>query len=109
MNINNDVLSLIKDATSIFGFIGGTPTKPQSITEEEVNNILSKVKQSHDSPRPKVMYQVGSVIRVVEGPFADFEATVEQVDYEKNTMKVSVAIFGRPTPVSLSFDNVTSC
>lgn len=106
MAINDDVLNAIKDVRLVFGFIGGTPNNPKSISEAEVSAILSKVQASSDSPKPRVMYEVGSAVRITDGPFADFDATVEQVNYEKNTMRVTVAVFGRPTPVELSFDSV---
>lgn len=106
MEINDAVLNVIKDTRLIFGFIGGTPDNPASISDQEVDNIFSKVKASTDSPKPRVMYEIGSSVRITEGPFADFDAVVEQVNYEKSSMRVTVAVFGRQTPVELPFHSV---
>jgi transcriptional antiterminator NusG len=88
------------------GFIGGTSDRPAPITQKEVDRILQRVETSVDKPRPKVIYEPGEMVRVIDGPFKDFEAVVEGVDYEKNKLQVSVLIFGRSTPVELEFTQV---
>ena len=88
------------------GFIGGTSDRPAPISQKEVDRILQRVETSVDKPRPKVIYEPGEMVRVVDGPFKDFEAVIEEVDYDKNKLQVSVLIFGRSTPVELEFTQV---
>lgn len=106
MEMNDDTWHLVKNVPKVLGFIGGTSDKPAPITEKEANSILNRVEEGVDSPRPKVLYEVGEIIRVIDGPFNDFSGTVEEVNYEKNKLLVSVQIFGRPTPVELDFGQV---
>ncbi len=106
MEMNDDTWHLVKNVPKVLGFIGGTSDKPAAITEAEANSILNRVEEGVDSPRPKVLYEAGEIIRVTEGPFNDFTGTVEEVNYEKNKLMVSVQIFGRPTPVELDFGQV---
>lgn len=106
MEMNEDTWHLVKNVPKVLGFIGGTSDKPAAITEAEANSILNRVEEGVDSPRPKVLYEVGEIIRVTEGPFNDFSGMVEEVNYEKNKLLVSVQIFGRSTPVELDFGQV---
>ncbi|MDT8283351.1 MAG: KOW motif-containing protein, partial [Gammaproteobacteria bacterium] len=88
------------------GFIGGTKDKPAPITEKEAMNIINAVAEGVEKPKPKVLYQPGEVVRVIDGPFNDFNGVVEDVDYARNRLKVAVLIFGRSTPVELEFSQV---
>jgi len=106
MEMEEQTWHLIKNVPQVMGFIGGTSDRPAPITQKEVDRILNKVEEGVDKPRPKVMYEPGEMVRVIDGPFNDFEAVVEEIDYEKNKLKVSVLIFGRSTPVDLEFTQV---
>ena len=106
MEMDNDTWHLVKQVPKVLGFIGGTSDKPAPITEDEANAILSRVEEGVDRPRPKVLFEVGEVVRVNDGPFNDFNGVVEEVNYEKSKMLVSVQIFGRSTPVELAFGQV---
>jgi len=106
MEMNNDTWHLVKEVPKVLGFIGGTSDKPAPITEAEANAILNRVQEGVDSPRPKVLFEVGEVVRVTDGPFNDFNGVVEEVNYDKSKMLVSVQIFGRSTPVELEFSQV---
>ena len=106
MEMDEDTWHLVKDVPKVLGFIGGTSDKPAPITEAEANAILNRVEEGVDSPRPKVLFEVGEVVRVNDGPFNDFNGVVEEVNYEKSKMLVSVQIFGRSTPVELEFSQV---
>ncbi len=106
MEMNNDTWHLVKQVPKVLGFIGGTSDKPAPITEAEAEAILNRVEAGVDKPRPKVLFEVGEVVRVNDGPFNDFNGVVEEVNYEKSKMLVSVQIFGRSTPVELAFGQV---
>lgn len=106
MYMNNDSWHLVKNTSRALGFIGGTADKPLPITDSEARAILQRVSDGIDKPRPKTLFEVGEAIRVSEGPFADFNGVVEEVDYDKNRIKVAVFIFGRSTPVDLEFSQV---
>ena len=84
----------------------GTPEKPAAISEREAQTILQRVQEGVDKPRPKVLYEPGEVVRVIDGPFNDFNGVVEEVNYEKSRLRVAVLIFGRSTPVELEFGQV---
>jgi transcriptional antiterminator NusG len=90
----------------VLGFIGGTADKPAPISDAEADAILQRVEEGVDQPKPKVLFEPGEVVRVTEGPFADFNGVVEEVNYEKSRLRVSVLIFGRSTPVELEFGQV---
>lgn len=105
MVMNDDTWYLVKKVPNVMGFIGGTAEKPAAITDKEANNILQRVEEG-DKPRPKVLFEPGEVVRVIDGPFADFNGVVEDVNYEKSRLRVSVSIFGRSTPVELEFGQV---
>lgn len=106
MEMDDAVWHLVRSVPRVMGFIGGTADKPAPITDREANQILRRMEEGAERPRPKVLFEPGEVVRVTNGPFADFEAVVEEVDYEKNKLKVSVLIFGRSTPVELEFTQV---
>lgn len=106
MEMNDDSWHLVKETPKVLGFIGGTPEKPAPITAREADNILQRVQDGSDKPRPRTMFEPGEVVRVLDGPFADFNGVVEEVNYEKSRVQVSVLIFGRATPVELEFGQV---
>jgi transcriptional antiterminator NusG len=106
MELNDETWHLVKEVPRVLGFIGGTSDKPAPISDREADAILSRVEEGSQKPRPKVLFEVGEVVRVVEGPFKDFNGVVEEVNYEKNRLRVSVLIFGRSTPVELDFGQV---
>jgi transcriptional antiterminator NusG len=106
MEMNDETWHLVKDAPKVLGFIGGTGDKPTPISEKEAMAILQRVQEGADKPRPKVLFEPGEMVRIIDGPFNDFNGVVEEVDYEKNKMRVSVLIFGRSTPVELEFGQV---
>lgn len=106
MEMDDAAWHLVKGVPRVLGFIGGTADKPAPITEREANQILQRMEEGAEKPRPKVLFEPGEIVRVTNGPFADFEAVVEEADYEKSKLKVSVLIFGRSTPVELEFTQV---
>ncbi|MFC0336725.1 transcription antitermination protein nusG [Kushneria avicenniae] len=97
---------LVNETPRVMGFIGGTPEKPAPITPQEAEAILRRVQDGTEKPRPKTMFDAGETVRVADGPFADFNGVVEEVNYEKSRLQVSVLIFGRSTPVELEFSQV---
>ncbi|ARS52103.1 MULTISPECIES: transcription termination/antitermination protein NusG [Kushneria] len=97
---------LVNETPRVMGFIGGTPEKPAPITPNEAEAILRRVQDGTEKPRPKTMFDAGETVRVADGPFADFNGVVEEVNYEKSRLQVSVLIFGRSTPVELEFSQV---
>ena len=106
MELTDETWHLVKDVPRVLGFIGGTSDRPAPISEKEAMSILSRVEDGVNKPRPKVLFEVGEVIRVIDGPFKDFNGVVEEVNYEKNKLKISVLIFGRSTSVELGFGQV---
>ena len=106
MEMTDDTWHLVKNTAKVTGFVGGTATKPTPISEKEVQNILHQIQEGVEKPRPKVLFEVGEAVRVKDGPFADFHGNVEDVNYDKNKLRVSVTIFGRSTPVELDFSQV---
>ena len=106
MEMTDDTWHLVKDVPKVMGFIGGTSDRPAPITEKEANTILDRVQEGVDKPRPKILFEPGEMVRVVDGPFNDFNGTVEEVNYEKSRLRVAVLIFGRSTPVELDFHQV---
>ncbi len=106
MDMNEDTWHLVKSTPKVLGFIGGTPDKPAPISEKEANSILNRVEEAVEKPKPKTLYEPGEAVRVTEGPFADFSGVVEEVNYDKNRLRVAVLIFGRSTPVELEFGQV---
>ena len=103
MEMTDDTWHLVKDVPKVMGFIGGTGDRPAPITDKEADAILQRMQEGVDKPKPKVLFEPGEVVRVTDGPFNDFNGVVEEVDYGKSRLKVSVLIFGRSTPVDLEF------
>ncbi|QJC34970.1 transcription termination/antitermination protein NusG [Enterobacteriaceae endosymbiont of Donacia piscatrix] len=97
---------LVRSVPKVLGFIGGTSDNPSPVSDKEINIIIERLQKIGDKPRPKTIFEPGEMIRVKDGPFSDFNGIVEEVDYEKNRLKVSVSIFGRSTPVDLDFRQV---
>jgi len=106
MDMDEETWHLVKSTPRVTGFVGGTATNPTPISEKEVEKIMSQIQEGVEKPRPKVLFEVGEVVRVKEGPFTDFHGSVEDVNYEKSKLRVSVTIFGRATPVELEFGQV---
>jgi len=106
MEMNEQTWHLVKNTNKVTGFVGGTASKPTPISQSEVDKIMAQMQEGVEKPRPKVLFEVGEVVRVKEGPFTDFNGNVEEVNYEKNRLRVSVTIFGRSTPVELEFGQV---
>lgn len=106
MEMTDDTWHLVRSVPRVLGFIGGTAERPAPITDAEAMAILRRVEESENKPKPKVLFEPGEVVRVTDGPFADFNGVVEDVNYEKSRLRVSVSIFGRSTPVELEFSQV---
>lgn len=106
MDMDEDARHLIKSVPRVLGFIGGSSDRPTPISKKEADAILDRLQDSADKPKPKTLFEPGEVVRVNDGPFADFNGTVEEVDYEKSRVTVSVSIFGRATPVELEFGQI---
>lgn len=106
MAMDDESWHLVKECPKVMGFIGGKADKPAPISDREAENILNRIRTNVDVPRPKTLFEPGEVVRVVDGPFADFNGVVEEVNYEKSRLRVAVMIFGRSTPVELEFTEV---
>lgn len=106
MVMDDETWHLVKHTNKVTGFVGGARNRPAPISEEDVQKIVNQMQEGTDKPRHKVEFMVGEYVRVKEGPFTDFNGTVEEVNYEKNKLRVSVTIFGRATPVELDFAQV---
>lgn len=106
MVMDSQTWHLVKTTPKVLGFIGGTSDNPAPISPKEAETILQRMQDSSEKPKPKVLFEVGEVVRVTDGPFADFNGVVEEVNYEKSRLRVAVLIFGRSTPVELQFDQV---
>lgn len=106
MEMNDDTWHMVKNTNRVLGFIGGSGDKPAPITQKEVSAILQRVEEGVDKPKPKILFDVGEVVRVNDGPFKDFNGVVEEANYEKSRLLVAVQIFGRSTPVELEFYQV---
>jgi transcription termination/antitermination protein NusG len=104
--IDDDSWHLIKETPKVMGFIGGTAERPLPIKDSEADVILRRVQDGVDKPKPKILFEPGELVRVNDGPFNDFNGTVEEVNYEKSRLRVAVLIFGRSTPVELEFGQV---
>lgn len=107
MEMDDDSWHLVKNCPKVMGFIGGTSDKPTPISQREADTILNRIQEGAEKPRPKILFEVGEVVRVNEGPFTDFNGVVEEVNYEKSRLRVAVSIFGRSTPVELEFGQVS--
>ena len=106
MEMDDETWHLVKSTNKVTGFVGGTASKPTPISAKEVANIMHQMQEGVEKPKPKVLFEVGEGVRVKEGPFADFHGMVEDVNYDKSKLRVSVTIFGRATPVELEFGQV---
>ena len=106
MEMTDETWHLVKNTAKVTGFIGGTRNRPSPISPREVEKIMSQMQEGVEKPRPKTLFEVGEMVRVKEGPFTDFNGNVEEVNYEKSKVRVSVTIFGRSTPVELEFGQV---
>lgn len=106
MEMTDESWHLVKSTPKVTGFVGGRAHQPTPITDKEVENIMHQVQEGVEKPRPKVLFEAGESVRVKDGPFTDFNGTVEEVNYDKNKLRVSVLIFGRATPVELDFGQV---
>jgi transcriptional antiterminator NusG len=106
MDMNDDTWHLVKDVPRVMGFIGGTSDRPAPISDREAQSILDRVQEGVEKPKPKVLFEPGEMVRIIDGPFNDFSGVVEEVDYEKSRLRVAVLIFGRSTPVDLEFGQV---
>ena len=106
MEMNDDTWHLVRKTPNVMGFLGGSKNKPVPLTERELNNIVIRVDEAGEKPKFKTVFESGETVRINDGPFNDFNGTVEEVDYEKNLIKVSVSIFGKSTPVELNFSQV---
>ena len=106
IDMNEAAWHLVRSVPRVLGFIGGTPERPAPISDREAEAILNRMREGAERPRPKVLFEVGEMVRICEGPFNDFNGTVEDVDYEKSRVRVAVSIFGRSTPVELEFGQV---
>ena len=106
MEMTDETWHLVKNTPKVTGFLGGSAMKPTPISAKEVQNIMRQMQAGVEKPRPKVLFEVGELVRVKEGPFTDFNGSVEDVNYDKNKIRVAVTIFGRSTPVELDFGQV---
>jgi transcriptional antiterminator NusG len=106
LRIDDDSWHLIKETSKVMGFIGGTADRPLPIKDSEADSILQRVQEGVEKPKPKVLFEPGELVRVIDGPFNDFNGTVEEVNYDKSRLRVAVLIFGRSTPVELEFGQV---
>jgi transcriptional antiterminator NusG len=106
MEMTDESWHLVKSTPKVTGFLGGSAMKPTPISEKEVQNIMHQMQTGVEKPRPKVLFEVGEAVRVKDGPFTDFHGMVENVNYDKNKLRVAVTIFGRSTPVELDFGQV---
>lgn len=106
MEMNEETWQVVRNTPRVMGFIGGTSDRPAPISKKEADAILNRIEDSGDKPKPKVLFEAGEMVRVTDGPFADFNGVVESVNYEKSRLQVSVSIFGRSTPVELEFSQV---
>lgn len=106
MEMTDETWHLVKSTPKVTGFVGGVGNKPTPISQKEVDTILNQVKEGVEKPKPKILFEIGETVRVKEGPFVDFNGVVEEVNYDKSKIRVSVLIFGRPTPVELDFSQV---
>jgi transcriptional antiterminator NusG len=106
MDMTDESWHLVKNTPKVTGFLGGSAMKPTPISQKEVDNIMSQMQAGVEKPRPKVLFEIGEMVRVKEGPFTDFHGAVEDVNYDKSKLRVAVTIFGRSTPVELNFGQV---
>lgn len=106
MELNDNTWHLVKETPRVMGFIGGKADQPAALSVKEANAILNRVAEGSEKATPKTIFEAGEIVRVIDGPFNDFNGVVEKVNYDKNRLQVAVTIFGRSTPVELDFDQV---
>lgn len=106
MELNDDTWHLVRNTPKVLGFVGASSDRPVPLGKNEVENLIQSMKKGDDKPKLKVMFEPGEVVRITEGPFNDFNGVVETIDVEKNRLKVSVLVFGKPTPIELSLTQV---
>jgi transcription termination/antitermination protein NusG len=106
MEMTDETWHLVKGTPKVTGFVGGSMTHPVPISNKEIESILNQVREGVEKPKPKIIFEAGEAVRVKEGPFTDFHGNVEEVNYDKSKLRVSVSIFGRPTPIELDFHQV---
>ncbi len=107
MEPNEEFFNLVRGISGVSGFVGDG-TLPIPLTDEEIHNVMDLIEEKHEKPKPKIRYHPGEQVRVIEGPFANFTGTVNEIDEEKARLKMMVSIFGRPTPVELDVMQVES-
>ena len=105
MEMNKELYHMIKNIQKVTGFLGPTG-KPSVVSEKEIDKIMGRIKEGTLVPKPSITFDIGEQVKVCEGPFASFSGLVEEVDEEKSRLKVSVSIFGRPTPIDLEYNQV---
>ncbi len=106
MDLNDETWHLVRNVPKVLGFVGATGEKPVPLQKSEAESLIQSMQKGVDKPKPKVMFETGEVIRITDGPFNDFNGVVETVDFEKNRLRVSVLVFGKPTPIELSLTQV---
>ncbi|MFM2050507.1 MAG: hypothetical protein RL682_998 [Pseudomonadota bacterium] len=106
MVMDDESWHLVKHTNKVTGFVGGAKNRPAPISEAEVMKIVNQMQEGTEKPRHKIEFVVGEFVRVKDGPFTDFNGSVEDVNYEKSKVRVSVTIFGRSTPVELEFSQI---
>ena len=106
MEMNDDTWHIVKECPKVLGFIGGTPEKPAPITQKEADAILARINNTGEAPRPKTMFEPGEELLVIDGPFTDFKGVVEEIQYEKSRLSLTINVFNRPTQVELEFRQV---
>ncbi|MDO4871288.1 MAG: transcription termination/antitermination protein NusG [Candidatus Saccharibacteria bacterium] len=106
MEMNDYTWHMVKSIPKVSGFVGGSADKPVPVSEKEMNKLLQRIEDGVEKPKPKVIFEIGEELRITEGPFSEFTGVIEEVNYDKNRLKVSVLIFGRATPVELEFNQV---
>lgn len=106
MEMDDETWHLVKEVPRVMGFIGGTSDRPAAISDKEAQLILQRVEEGAEKPRPKVLFEVGELVRINDGPFNDFNGVIDDVDYDKSRLRVEVTIFGRSTPVELDFSQI---
>jgi transcriptional antiterminator NusG len=106
MEMTDESWHLVKNTPKVTGFLGGSAMRPTPISAKEVESIMQQMQAGVEKPKPKILFEVGESVRVKEGPFTDFTGMIEEVNYDKNKLRVAVTIFGRATPVELDFGQV---
>ncbi|HRK57012.1 MAG TPA: transcription termination/antitermination protein NusG [Burkholderiaceae bacterium] len=106
MDMTDEAWHLVRSTPKVTGFLGGVANRPTPLPQKEVDEILLRMQEGYEKPRPKVLFEVGEMVRIKEPPFTDFNGNVEEVNYDKSRVRVSVTIFGRSTPVELEFSQV---